>query len=124
MPNRQTYESYTVVKGDTVAALAKRYRTTVAAIAATSGLKDANKIKPGQVLFIPVQTAIFEPAELSVPNADLTPAAPTAGGDPVAAAVNAAASWLKPPRLWVTIGVAIGIGAYLLDPPRRPRRRR
>jgi LysM repeat protein len=125
MPARQTYESYTVQKGDTVSAIAKRYGTTVAAIAATSGLKDPNKISVGQMLSIPVATG-YDPLDMDLSEVRVTAtsvARGTPAGDPVAQVVNAAASWLRPPRLWVTLGVAIGLGYYLLDEP-RPRRRR
>lgn len=124
MPARQTYDSYTVQKGDTVSSLAKRYGTTVAAIAATSGLRDPNKISVGQVLSIPVAPS-FDPYDMDMSEVQVTaqarPVAPA--GDPVAQVVNAAASWLRPPRLWVTLGVALGLGYYLVNEP-RPRRRR
>ncbi len=113
MPARQTYQSYTVVKGDTVAALAKRFNTTVAAIAATSGLADPNKISVGQHLYIPVTTP-YDPDELdlaevqvtaktvpmshSAPKTDPRPGTPT--DQAVIDWVNTLADWLKPPKLW------------------------
>lgn len=44
--------TYTVVKGDTLSAIAKRYNTTVSAIAALNNIKDVNLIYIGQVLII------------------------------------------------------------------------
>jgi LysM repeat protein len=46
-------ETYTVVKGDTLGALAKRFKTTVAKLMELNkGIKDANKIKIGQELVL------------------------------------------------------------------------
>lgn len=45
--------TYTVVKGDNLTKIAKRYGTTVAAIAELNGIENPNKIKVGQVLKIP-----------------------------------------------------------------------
>lgn len=44
--------SYTVVKGDTLSGIAKRYGTTVKALVELNGIKDANKIYVGQVIKI------------------------------------------------------------------------
>lgn len=123
MPARATYEHYAVQKGDTLTAIAKRYGTTVAAIAAASGIADPNKISVGQSLSIPVATG-YDPDNLDLAEVQVhAQRVPVGNEDPVVALVNAAASWLKPPRLWVTLGVGLGIGYYLLNPPRRPRRR-
>lgn len=48
------YVSYTVVAGDTLAKIAKLYKTTVAAIvAANPAIKDPNLIRTGMVLKVP-----------------------------------------------------------------------
>ena len=44
--------TYTVKKGDTLSAIAKKYKTTVSAIAKKNGIKNVNLIKVGQVLKI------------------------------------------------------------------------
>ena len=44
---------YTVQNGDTLWAIARRYGTTVAALAQVNGLSDPARIYPGQVLRIP-----------------------------------------------------------------------
>lgn len=126
MPARgqTTYEHYTVVRGDTVSAIAKRYGTTVAAIAASNGIADPNKIKVGQVLNIPLPPT-FNPEDLELAEVQVTAqrrgASPV--GDPIVALVNGAAEWLKPPKLWVTLAVAAGFGYYIVSEG-RPRRRR
>lgn len=123
MPQRQTYESYTVKAGDTLTAIAKRYGTTAAAIAATSGLADPNKIKAGQTLSIPVSTG-YDPDNLELSEVSVNvKRLPTGYVDPVVALVNTAGEWLKPPRLFVTLAFAFGVGYYLLKPRRRRRRR-
>lgn len=43
-------KTYTVKKGDTLSAIAKKYGTTVKALQTANGIKDANKIYVGQVL--------------------------------------------------------------------------
>lgn len=122
MPARQTYENYTVVKGDTVAKIAARYGTSVGAIASASGLADANKIKVGQVLSIPVPSTYDPDAldEVKVVAQRIAPASVSL--DPVAIA-NAAAEWLKPPKLWITLAVAAGAGYFLLSDRRKRSRR-
>lgn len=46
-------QTYTVVPGDTLYAIAARYRTTVAELAARNGILNPNLIYPGQVLAVP-----------------------------------------------------------------------
>ncbi|HEX2884204.1 MAG TPA: LysM domain-containing protein, partial [Candidatus Limnocylindria bacterium] len=50
-PPAQT--TYVVQQGDTLAAIAQRFGTTVAAIQAANGIADPNEIIVGQVLVIP-----------------------------------------------------------------------
>ena len=49
---------YTVKKGDTVGAIAKKFNTTVDAIVERNKLKNKNFIKVGQVLIIPVKKEV------------------------------------------------------------------
>ncbi len=49
-----TTTSYTVSRGDTLTAIATRYRTTVAALQSANGLRNASFIRIGQVLAVPV----------------------------------------------------------------------
>lgn len=52
-----TNQTYTVVPGDTLYAIAARYRTTVAELAALNGILNPNLIYPGQVLTVPTFSA-------------------------------------------------------------------
>jgi LysM repeat protein len=128
MPNRQSYTQYTVVKGDTLAAIAKRFGSTVGAIAATSGIADPNKIAVGQVLSIPQDTG-YDPDALelsevkvtaqrrvtSSPKMDPRAALP----DTSAGTAGGLASWFQPPRLWFTVGVLATIAYAILGRRKR-----
>lgn len=47
--------SYTVKKGDTLSGIARKYNTTVEALASTNGIKNVDVIRVGQVLQIPTK---------------------------------------------------------------------
>lgn len=47
-----TSNTYTVVKGDTLYGISRRFNTTVASIASKNGIEDVNLIYPGQKLII------------------------------------------------------------------------
>jgi LysM repeat protein len=68
--------TYTVVPGDTLGAIARRYNTTVQAIATRNGIANPNLIYPGQVLIIP--TGGTPPPATPVPG--VTPPPPPSGG--------------------------------------------
>lgn len=51
-PSTPTVQTYTVAKGDTLSAIAKRYGTTYQKIAADNNIPNPNLIHPGQVLKI------------------------------------------------------------------------
>ena len=51
-PKKPTYQTYKVKKGDTLSAIAKKYKTTWQKIAKDNALTNPNLIKPGQVLII------------------------------------------------------------------------
>ena len=51
-PSKPKEVTYTVKKGDTLTAIAKKYKTSVSAIAKKNGIKDVNKIRVGQKLKI------------------------------------------------------------------------
>jgi LysM repeat protein len=52
-PTPAPQTTYTVVAGDTLALIAERFGTTVAALQAANGIEDPNTITIGQVLVIP-----------------------------------------------------------------------
>ncbi len=51
---RRVYIAHQVTRGQTIGSIAKRYRTTVAAIQGANGLRDAKRLRAGQVLKIPL----------------------------------------------------------------------
>lgn len=52
-----TAKTYTVKNGDTLSDIAVKYKTTVEKLVSLNGIKDKNKIYPGQVLKLPEQTS-------------------------------------------------------------------
>jgi len=55
---RTTVVSYTVQKGDNLTKLANRYDTTVTRISTYNGLQNPDRLQPGQVLYIPTDSAL------------------------------------------------------------------
>ncbi len=80
-PPDTTTTSYTVASGDTLSAIAARYRTTVAALQQANALRNASYLQIGQVLSVPV-TATATPLVGSTFAGRTYPA-------PVVAAANA-----------------------------------
>lgn len=64
--------TYTVKRGDTLSAIARKYGTTVEALVASNGIKNKNLIYAGQVLTIPT-TQVNKPENKPVtqPTNDL-----------------------------------------------------
>ena len=59
-------DTYTVVRGDTLGAIAKRFGTTVSAIASLNNIPDPNRIIVGQVLRIPAGAVTPAPSQPAV----------------------------------------------------------
>lgn len=59
---------YTVAKGDTVNAIAKKFSTTTKELLAANKMADARKLKAGQVLTIPGKTMAVAPAQTKTPT--------------------------------------------------------
>jgi len=57
--------TYQIKSGDTLSAIAKKYNTTVAALASANGISDPNKIIAGKSLTIPSATPAAQPAKTS-----------------------------------------------------------
>ncbi|MGH9069070.1 MAG: LysM peptidoglycan-binding domain-containing protein, partial [Acidimicrobiales bacterium] len=68
-----TTGSYTVSKGDTLGTIAKRFGTTVAALASANHIGDPNLIYAGQVLALPGGKAAPTPAPAPAPAAVAAP---------------------------------------------------
>lgn len=77
--------THTVVRGDTVFAIAQRYGTTVSAIMSANGLGGSAMITPGQMLRIGPGSSAPAPA----PAPAVSPSAPPAAAAPVAHTVAA-----------------------------------
>lgn len=122
MPNRSSYRTYTVVKGDTLAALAKRFGSSVTAIATASGVSDPNKITVGQSLLIPVApddlsevVVNARPRVTSSPKSD-----PRASVEPPTLSIaEYVGVWFEPPRLWFTLATIAAAAYYFLTDKRR-----
>jgi LysM repeat protein len=78
---------YVLRAGDSLNAVARRYKVTVAAIVAANGIRNPNRVPVGLKLTIPGQSA---PTPKSVPPLD--PVAPTTTVAPIVAAVTPVAS--------------------------------
>lgn len=117
MPARAAYDTYTVVKGDTLAKIAARFGSSVQAIAVASGIADPNKIEVGQELLIPVKAkATSSPKTPPKPSTPAPTGVDSSPGTP--AGIGA---WFQPPRLWFTIG-ALATLAYALFGAKRKRK--
>jgi len=68
-----TLDTYTVQRGDTLSAIARRFDTTFQAIAEENDLADPNRILVGQVLRIPGTTGDEEAEETPTPEATEEP---------------------------------------------------
>ena len=89
-------QSYTVQRGDTLFALARKFGVTVAAIVAANHITNPNLIKTGQVLTIPDPSSFAPtPPQPVTPPAPVTPpvSPPPA---PVTPATPAVPAWYTP----------------------------
>lgn len=78
---RQYALEHRVAKGQTLGAIARRYRTNIAAIQAANGLRSAHRLRVGQVLRIPVGAGtLSKPAPVTV--AKTTPGRPAISKKP------------------------------------------
>lgn len=122
MPNRSSYQTYTVVKGDTLAAIAKRFGSSVHAIATASGVADPNKIKVGQSLLIPVAPDDLSDVVVTVkPRVTSAPKSPPRASvePPTISPAEYLAVWFEPPRLWFTLAALASAAWYLMGSKKR-----
>jgi hypothetical protein len=99
--------TYTVKAGDTLTAIARRYNTTVAKIAALNHITDPNRIRVGQPLviptertYIPKQTTTAQP--ISPVAAGGAPSIPASGASPASDLIS---GLLKSPLVWIAAGL-------------------
>jgi len=100
-----TRQTYTVQAGDTLAAIAARYDTTVSALASANGIADPNLIVVGQVLVIGGGSVTTAPVLTSAPTSTSTPTstpAPTTTttSSAAATAVRVALAQIGKPYVW------------------------
>ena len=63
-----TYETYTVVKGDTLSGIAAKYDTTVSYLAKLNNIANVNLIYVGQVLKIKEKVVVNPDGSTSTPS--------------------------------------------------------
>lgn len=85
--------TYVVRRGDTLSAIAAKYHTTVAALAAMNGIKNPNLIFTGQVLKVPCPKPVGQkdPSPVVVDTSGFLPSQPTQPVTPITSAVQASA---------------------------------
>jgi len=76
----QSVIEYEVMSGDTLAAIAARFDTTVDAIVRENNLESPDQIQEGQILRIPVANASPAPSEADTSTTSETDATPTSPG--------------------------------------------
>ena len=108
---------YTVIAGDTLAAIARRFAVGIADIANRNNIADVDLIRTGQVLDIPVAPAAgpvtINNADGSIEEFTVTATRP----QPVVAGLNLG-DWLKPPKLYYLLA-GVAVLAYLNTKGRR-----
>ena len=74
LPAKDGYTVYTVKKGDILGRIAIAHKTTTKAILEANGLANADRIREGQQLYVPVAGAAAPEAEAPAPKAGAKPA--------------------------------------------------
>ena len=103
--------NYIVQSGDTLSAIARRFRLSLAAIVTANNIDDPNVIQVGQELMIPdaAQPVTVDQAGTVIQNAPN----PAPGATP-AMASDSMADWLKPPKLFYLLA-ALAAGVYFFN---------
>jgi peptidoglycan endopeptidase LytE len=104
-PPTGAHQTYTVQAGDTVAAIAARFGTTVSVLASSNGIANPNLIVVGQMLVIS-GGSLEAPAAGATPIPTPTIATPTTTSEPIAAAtaVRVALAEVGKPYVWGAAG--------------------
>ncbi len=82
---------YTIRPGDTIAAIAIKFRSTSEAILELNEIENANAIQAGQIILIPANLVTAEPTRLAPTapaNVTPSPTAPSSSGTPIGGACN------------------------------------
>jgi len=88
--------NYTVRPGDSIAAIAVKFRSTEDAIIEANELENANSIQVGQILIVPANLVTPEPTRLpptAPADATATPTLPASGGEETPTPIGAACDY-------------------------------
>jgi LasA protease len=93
-PGPETTELYLAQRGDTLGGIALEYGTTLEDLMARNALTDADQLKVGQPLVVPIHVSRVGPAFKILPNSELV-YGPAYGSFDIAAFVKAQSGYLK-----------------------------
>lgn len=99
--------NYTIVPGDTLTAIARRFNVSISSITDANGIDNPDLIEAGDSIIIPGTVGVSNPVTVKPPQQPV--AIPGTGG-----AVLNLSDWLKPPKLYYALAV-VALGAFLFS---------